>query len=265
MTRAHATFVVLAAMVAVSYAACGHTPHVSATAPPSGDPTPEIDAAVTAPDRSDADRALDGGRKPRGLLSFLGVRPGMRVAEIGAGGGYTTELLARVVGDKGVVFAHNAPKMLAIIGDKAITERLAQPINHAVVRTDREFDDPLPAEAQKLDLVLMNLVYHDTVWLGVDRDRMNRAIFASLKPGGRFVVVDSSAVDDSGTEAAKTLHRIDRKLVRAEVVKAGFVLESESALYRNPEDKRDWNSSPKSAGERRGTSDRFVLRFLKRL
>ena len=240
--------------------------HRAANAPSSAlaGPTPEIEAAVKAADRPEADRALDAGRKPVGLLTFLGVRPGERVAELGAGGGYTTELLARVVGDKGAVFAQNAPKMLALIGTQAIEARLARPANAHVVRVDREFDDPLPPQAIGLDLVVMNLIYHDTVWLGVDRDRMNRAVFAALRPGGRYVIADSSAADGSGAAAAQTLHRIDRALVRQEVVRAGFVLESESPLYRNPDDKRDWNSSPRAAGDRRGTSDRFLLRFVKR-
>jgi len=254
----------LALSFVTSLAACAHPAAVTKDATPIGDPTAEIDAAVNATDRTDADRALDGGRKPRGLLSFMGVRPGQYVAELGAGGGYTTELLVRVVGDKGVVYAQNAPKMLAIVGDKAITERLLRPINHGVVRVDREFDDPFPPELKKLDLVVMNIIYHDTVWLDVDRDKMNRAVYAALAPGGRYVIADSSAVDGSGAEAAKTLHRIDRKLVREEVLRAGFVLETESPLYKNADDKRDWNSSPREAGERRGTSDRFLLRFVKR-
>ena len=256
------------AFVAVCFAlvtACGHR----AAAPGSDSaaldaPTAQIEAAIAATDRTDADRALDKGRKPLGLLTFIGVRPSQRVADVGAGSGYTTELLARVVGDKGVVYAQNAPKLLAIIGDKGITERLARPVNRSVVRVDREFDEPLPPEATKLDLVVMNIVYHDTVWLGVDRERMNRAIFAALRPGGHFIVSDSSAVDGSGVEAAKALHRIDRNVVRSEVLKAGFVLETESLLYKNPDDKRDWSSSPRDAGERRGTSDRFLLRFVKR-
>ncbi len=257
----HALLLCLAPLLA----ACAHRKPVTGTdAAQLSGPTPEIDAAVAAEDRTPEDRALDGGRKPRGLLTFIGVRPAQRVAELGAGGGYTTELLARVVGDKGVVYAHNAPKMLALMGDKAIVERLARPANKGVVRVDREFDDPLPPEATKLDLVVMNIIYHDTVWLGVDRDRMNRAVFAALKPGGLYVIADSSAIDGSGATAAQTLHRIDRKLVREEVLRAGFVLESESPLYRNPEDSRDWNSSPRAAGDKRGTSDRFLLRFVKR-
>ena len=60
-----------------------------------------VQAAVDAPDRAADDRALDAGRKPAELLAFLGIRPGLRVAELGAGGGYTAELLARVVGPDG--------------------------------------------------------------------------------------------------------------------------------------------------------------------
>jgi predicted methyltransferase len=243
---------------------CASTPKTTTGPQNLSGPSPEIEAAVHAADRTDADKALDAGRKPLGLLTFLGVRPGERVADLGSGGGYTTELLARVVGDRGIVFAQNAPKMTAVIGTKMIDERMARPVNAKVVRVDREFDDPLPPEASNLDLVVSNIIYHDTVWLGVDRDRMNKAVFAALKPGGRYVVSDSSAVDGSGTEACKSLHRIDRAVVREEVLRAGFVLDSESPLYRNPEDKRDWNSSPRAAGEKRGTSDRFVLRFVKR-
>ena len=66
---------------------------------------PAVRAAVDAVDRSTADRALDGGRHPAEMLAFFGIGPGMRVAELGAGGGYTSELLARTVGPSGVVFS----------------------------------------------------------------------------------------------------------------------------------------------------------------
>ena len=64
-------------------------------------------AAVTAPDREDADKLLDAGRRPEEMLAFFGIGPGMRVAELCAGRGYTSELLARVTGDHGKVFAEN--------------------------------------------------------------------------------------------------------------------------------------------------------------
>jgi predicted methyltransferase len=224
-------------------------------------PTP--DAVVDAADRSDADRALDAGRHPRELLAFAGIRPGMRVAELGAGGGYTSELLARAVGPAGKVYAQNSRLILERFAEKPWSERLAKPVMANVVRVDREFDDPLPPDARDLDAVLIVLFYHDTVWMGVDRDRMNRAVFAALKPGGEYVVVDHSGRTGSGASETQTLHRIEQSVVEKEVAAAGFVRDGEAAFLRNPDDARDWNDSPRVAGERRGTSDRFVLRFVK--
>lgn len=220
-------------------------------------------ALVASPDRAEADRALDPGRRPVETLRFLRVRPGMRVAEIGAAGGYTAELLARAVGPSGTVYAQNSKGLLAMIG-AAWPERLARPAMRRAVRVDREFDDPLPPEARGLDLVVMNAVYHDTVWLRTDRARMNRAIYEALAPGGAFVVIDSSAKPGADLdESTYELHRIDEQLVRREVQAAGFRLESEGDFLRNPSDARDWNAAPNEAGARRGTSDRFALRFVK--
>jgi predicted methyltransferase len=61
----------------------------------------------------------------------------------------------------------------------------------------------------------------------------------------------------------QTLHRIDEKTVIDEVTKAGFKLAGEGTFLRNAADPRDWNASPMAAGEKRGTSDRFVLKFVK--
>ena len=220
-------------------------------------------AAVAAPDRSDADRALDAGRFPAETLAFFGIRPGMRVAELGAAGGYTTELLARVVGPTGRVYGQNPKFILERFAEKPWSERLAKPVNARVVRVDREFDDPLPPEARDLDAVLMVLFYHDTVWLEADRARMNAAVFAALKSGGIYGVIDHSARAGTGTSDVKTLHRIEESTVVGEIKKAGFVLDAEAAFMRNPADALDWNASPSAAGERRGTADRFVLKFRK--
>ena len=218
---------------------------------------------VAASDRSPEDRALDAGRHPAELLAFLGLRPGMRVAEISAGGGYTTELLARAVAPTGVVYGQNAKLILEKFAEKPWSTRLEKPIMKSVVRVDREFDDPLPPEAKNLDLVIDNLFYHDTVWQKTNRDQMNRAILAALRPGGNYVVIDHSGRSGTGTTEAETLHRIDEQVVVAEVQSAGFKLAEESGFLRNPADTRDWSASPRVAGEKRGTSDRFALKFVK--
>jgi predicted methyltransferase len=222
-----------------------------------------IEAAVDAPDRSSADRGLDEGRRPAQVLAFFGIRPGMRVAELGAGLGYTAELLARIVGPKGVVYAQNDKFILERFAQAPWSARLRKPVMKNVVRVDREFDDPLPPEIRDLDAVLMILFYHDTVWLGTDRARMNAAVFRALKPGGVFAIVDHSAKAGSGVSAVQTLHRIDEGTLRKEVEAAGFRFKAESDVLRNPSNTRVCKVSPLAAGERRGTSDRFTLEFVK--
>jgi predicted methyltransferase len=147
--------------------------------------------------------------------------------------------------------------------EKPWSERLAKPVMNGVVRLDRDFDSPFPPEVQGLDAVVMVLVYHDTVWLKVDRARMNQSVFSALKPGGVYVIVDHSARPGDGANVTDTLHRIEEGVVKSEVEAAGFTLDAEADFLRNPKDTRDWNDSPRAAGERRGTSDRFVLRFKK--
>ena len=72
--------------------------------------TPDYAALIAAPDRSAADRATDGRRDPLKLLAFIDARPGMKVLDMGAGGGYSTELMARAVGPNGMVYGQNAPE-----------------------------------------------------------------------------------------------------------------------------------------------------------
>jgi predicted methyltransferase len=223
---------------------------------------PAIAAVVGAADRSADDKAMDGGRHPAETLAFFGVAPGMKVAEIAAGRGYTTELLARAVGDSGKVWAVNNKTFLGFVGEDW-AKRLATPPMKNVVRVDREFDDPFPPEAKDLDLVIDVLNYHDTVWMKVDRDKMNRAIFAALKPGGVYAIIDHSSRPGAGITEVQTTHRIEEPVLIAEVLKSGFKLQSEAEFLKNPDDKRDWNPSPRVAAERRGTSDRFVLKFVK--
>jgi predicted methyltransferase len=234
---------------------------LSCATTPAGPPA-DLAALAAAPDRTEADRALDPGRKPAAFLHALRVAPGMRVGELFSGGGYTTELLARAVGPTGVVYGENPGWVLQRFAARPWAERLARPVNANVVRQDRELDAPFdPALSGTLDLVVTNANYHDAVATDVDRARMNEAVRGALKRTGRYVVIDSSARPGTGLTAARTLHRIDEEAVRAEVEAAGFVLLRRDDSLRNPEDTRDWSASPGAAGERRGTSDRFILEF----
>lgn len=227
------------------------------------DPNNPYQVIVAATDRSADDRKIDAGRHPAELLAFIGAQPGMRIADLAAGAGYTTELLARAVGPTGKVYGQNSPWLLQRFAEGPWSARLQTPAMRNVTRLDREFDSPFPDDLRDLDAVVNVLFYHDTYWLNVDREKMNQAIFAALKPGGMYIVVDHSGRDGTLSTEVKTLHRIDEKLVRSEILRAGFTLAEEGTFLRNPNDPRDWNASPGAAGPQRGTSDRFVLKFVK--
>ena len=218
---------------------------------------------VAAADREQADRKLDVGRHPAELLAFLKLPAGARVAEISAGTGYTTELLARAVGPTGIVYGQNNAFVIEKFAAAGWAERLAKPINKNVVRVDRELDAPLPSDATNLDSVVIVLFYHDTVWMKTDRAKMNRAIFDALRPGGSYVVVDHATAPGRGIADVSSLHRIDEQTVRSEITAAGFEVAAEASFLRNATDQHDWNASPGQAGEKRGSSDRFVLKFVK--
>ena len=230
---------------------------------PAADVPDPIKAAIAATDRSDKDRALDAGRKPGEVFAFFKLAPGQKVGELFAGPGASTELIARIVGDTGHVYAQNTKEMLDKFARGPLTERLAKPVMKNTQSIESANETPFPPEVKDLDAVVCILNYHDYVWQNVDRAKMNAAVFAALKSGGTYDIVDSSAEAKSGLRDVKTLHRIDEDSVREEITKAGFKLDASSEVLKNPDDKRDWNSSPGAAAERRGTSDRFVLRFVK--
>ncbi|HZQ71657.1 MAG TPA: methyltransferase domain-containing protein [Burkholderiales bacterium] len=217
-------------------------------------PRERIAEIVAAPDRSAADRSNDLRRKPVELLSFIGPRPGMTALDISAGGGYTTELLARAAGPAGRVYAQS-PKP-----SPRLAERLKSPALANVVVVARPFDDPVPPQAadQALDLVTLMFNYHDLGHMGVDRARMNRAVYQALKPGGAYVIADHSGRPGTGISESNTLHRIEEAFLRREVEAAGFRLAAEGGFLRNPADPRD-RETPQPPQPK----DEFVLRFVK--
>ncbi|HMI83187.1 MAG TPA: SAM-dependent methyltransferase [Polyangiaceae bacterium] len=220
-------------------------------------------AIVNAPDRTEADREIDFGRHPAETLTFFRVAPGQRIVDLAAAGGYTTELLARAVGPTGKVYGQNSKWLIENFAELPFSRRLARPVMQNVVRIDREFEDPFPADAENLDAVFFVMFYHDLFWMNVDRDKFNRAVFQALKSGGTYAIIDHSGRSGTGATEVKSLHRIEEKLVRAEIEKAGFRLRSEASFLRNGNDSRDWAPAPGPIPGRRGTTDRFVLAYEK--
>ena len=220
----------------------------------------QVAAILNAADRSDADRTNDVRRKAAQMLAFIDARPGMRVLDLGAGGGYTTELLARSVGASGHVYAQNNAYFVTNILKGRFDARMQAPAMRNVSHHVLEFDSPVPATlaSGSLDLVTFLFTYHDLGWIGADRGRMNAAVFAALKSGGHYVLADHSGRPGTGISESKSLHRIEESLLRREVEAAGFRLVDHADFLRNPSDPRD-----KSVFKPAQPNDEFVLKFVK--
>ncbi len=199
-------------------------------------------------DRPQSERELDAARKPDQVLAFYGVKSGDKVADLWAGRGYYTAILSQVVGPQGVVYTVN-PNSREEINQRWKGAKFAN-----VRVADGPFDKLALPQDGSLDFVLMHLNYHDLA--PAAREPMNKRIFAALKHGGIYAVVDHSAKDGTGNEAIKTLHRIDKFQVIKEVTEAGFRLAKEGDMLRKPEDTRDFN-----VNKERNKDDRFVLAF----
>lgn len=219
--------------------------------------------AMKSTDRIESDKARDPQRKPGRVLDFFGIKRGMHVADVMAGDGYYTEIISKVVGDAGRVYCQNTAIPLRVFAEKPLTERLAREGFDNVTRLDTEFDEN-HGFPEGLDAAILVRFYHDFGWQEVDRENFNNLIFSVLKPGGTFGVLDHTAADGKGISQGKSLHRVEPALVREEIEAAGFVLEAESFLLKNPDDEHDWNIFT-DGGKRRDTTDRFIYLFRKPL
>ncbi|SRR5712691_5611370 len=249
--RIHAAIGFLA--LATMFAAC-----ICATGAAAQGNAPDYLAIIAAPDRTDADRQTDKRRDPTQLLVLTAARQGMKVLDMGAGGGYSTELMARAVAPTGVVYGQNP----ADLGERAkvrFEARQQTPAGKNIVSLMRPFDEPLPADVRDFDLITFLFFYHDTTYMSVDRAEMNRKLYAALKPGGILVIADHSARPGDGASVGKSLHRIEESVLRREVEAAGFKLVGEGNFWRHPEDTRDFSIQPPP----NKPVDEFVLKFQK--
>jgi predicted methyltransferase len=220
--------------------------------------TPDYEAIVAAPDRADADRQADQRRQPAKLLAFAGVKPGMKVLDMEANAGYSTELLARTVAPDGVVYAQDSAGIIERFVKDKFDIRAQKPAMKNVVHVVRNFDDPIPPDVSNLDLITFFFAYHDVTYMEVDRAAMNRKMFAALKPGGFLVIADHSARPGEGITVAKTVHRIEESTLRQEIEAAGFKLAAEGDFLRNPADPRD-----AAVFKPQVPVDEFVLKYQK--
>ncbi len=222
-----------------------------------------VTAALADPGRPAKESELDADRKPAAMIAFAGIKPGSRVMDIVPGSGYFTHIFAKVVGDKGYVYAYtpsetdayfqkqfpgaDPKKQFAAYGNVSVIHgpinSLAAPETLDVVWTAQNYHD-----------------LHDPFFAPADLAVINKAVFATLKPGGIYIVLDHSAPDGSGLADTNTTHRIDEAVVKQEVLAAGFKFVGESNVLRNPKDPRDKLVFDASI---RHHTDQFILKFMK--
>jgi predicted methyltransferase len=234
---------------------------LAASAAPAQDgKAPDYEAIVAAPDRADADRQVDPRRQPARMLAFTGIKTGMKVLDMEASAGYSTELLARSVGLSGIVYAQDSAAVIERFVKDKFDIRAQKPAMKYVVHVIRDFDDPIPPDVSALDIITFFFAYHDITYMQVDRAVMNKKMFAALKPGGFLIVADHSAKPGDGINVAKTLHRIEESTLRQEIEAAGFKLVAEGDFLRHPEDPRD-----AAVFRPQVPTDEFVLKYQKPL
>jgi predicted methyltransferase len=232
--------------------------------PATAAPPAYISAAVADAARPDTDTQRDANRKPAAMLEFAGIKPGATVAELIPGSGYFTRLFSAAVGPKGKVYAIATARPADAPADapdrSAAARAIAADPHYANVTVEvmnlREF-----SLAPPVDLIWTSQNYHDLHNVkGLDVPAFDKAVFAALKPGGVFIVLDHSAEAGSGFRDTATLHRIDEAAVRTEVESAGFRFAGESDALRNPADARTAAVFDPAI---RGHTDQFILKFTK--
>jgi predicted methyltransferase len=238
---------IIAALCLVSIAAGAQTPI-----------PPAIQSAVDNPARPAADRADDAKRKPAESLAFAGVKPGDKVVDMIPGRGYFTQLFCGVVGPQGHVYQLSFNNVRPPAPPKGMAAMMS-----TMRRTPPPPVTPPICAVTKLSEpdTAVTLPYHDlhnAMFGKPDMLAFDKAIYAALKPGGTFLVLDHAAAPGSGASVTETLHRIDPATVKQEVTAAGFVFDGESDVLRNPADD---HSQPSYSLH--GTTDQFIFKFSK--
>lgn len=219
-----------------------------AAAPAMAAPSAAVMAAVADAGRPENDKAVDALRKPAETIEFAGVKPGDKVAELAPGAGYFTRILAKVVGDSGKIYTYAGRPALP-------TNPPVAPNVIPVAGTNADFAVPEP-----VDVVWTSRNYHDFQNGMPDMGPYNRKVFAALKPGGTYFILDHAAAADAADDVTSKLHRSKEATVRAQVEAAGFRFAGSSDILRNPADNGTEAVREKDV---QGKTNQYLIKFVK--
>ncbi|TAM10244.1 MAG: methyltransferase [Nevskiaceae bacterium] len=228
-----------------------------------------VTAAMNDPARA-ADHVNDERRRMADVLVLTGIKPGDSVLELVPGGGYWTRAFSGIVGATGRVYTMWPERMQNFAPVHALLtkslhnwRRLALTPHYANV-TPMVQPAAEPWVPHAVDVVFTADNYHDLhqPYMGpLDMLAFDKRIYAALKPGGVYVIVDhEAAVGSNEMIDVNFLHRIDPALVRREVESAGFVFDGESRALKNSKDPLDVSIFDPSI---RGHTSQFMFRFRK--
>ena len=247
--------------VAVALSCCATTPAPitdTAAAPvANANAIPDYVAAAAADPARGEDLQADARRHGAELVAFSEVKPGDTVLELVPGGGYFTRIFSKVVGPNGHVYAAVPTPM-----EKYSEDTRKLPEAYPNVEILLQPADALTAPAP-VDVAVTSQNYHDypDKFMGpTDPAVLNKAVFAALKPGGTYIVIDHVAEAGSGLRDTDTLHRIDPAIVKQQVEAAGFDYVGESDVLRNPADDHTLKVFDAAV---RGHTDQFAYKFRK--
>jgi predicted methyltransferase len=212
--------------------------------------------ALASPDRSKENKDRDAVRKPIETIQFLGIKTGQTVMDMVAAGGWFTEVLSAAVGPSGKVYTQN-PDFFT--GQPGFADREAALVKRLGNVTPVHGNPPADLNG-KVDAAITALNLHD-LYNGQNGEATAAAFVKSaydaLKPGGVFGVIDHVGV--AGQNNAQ-FHRMQVQQARDVLTKAGFKVEAESDILKNPAD--DHTKGVRDPSVSRHT-DQFLIRARK--
>ncbi|AMV37173.1 class I SAM-dependent methyltransferase [Planctomyces sp. SH-PL62] len=154
------------------------------------------------------------------IVASLGLKPGMAVADVGAGSGLFTRLFAEKVGPEGRVFAVDVSKeFLRHIAAESEKNGRKQ------VKTVLGSQDSTNLEANSVDLVFLSDVYHHFE----DHEKMLASIRQALRPGGTLILIEFDRVEGKSSEFVLKHVRAGQAEFLREIEAAGFTLDAKGA------------------------------------